>query len=116
MAPAHALAALTGLSVVLTLAMSLIRDDYRLPVVGLVAAGRAAACSDLATVPVQRHAAAALHAADVGPDLRIRLGAGYFGSVVLLLIVYSASFWNGEPAGCWAFRPTTASMSAPRWC
>ena len=74
----RALAALSALAVVLTLAMSLIRDDYRYLALGLVLVAAASACSDLATRALQRDAASAVHAADIRPDLRIRFGAGVF--------------------------------------
>ena len=45
--------------------------------------------------PVQRHAAAVIHAADVGQVSGFGIGAGYFGSVVLLLVVFGL-FLNGD--------------------
>ncbi|TPG33055.1 MFS transporter [Mycolicibacterium hodleri] len=83
-----ALAILTGVVVVLTSAMSLIRADYHYLWPGLVLLAGTAAFSDLSTVPYN----AMLRQLST-PDTSGRVSgfgsaAGYFGSVVLLLIVY----------------------------
>jgi UMF1 family MFS transporter len=82
------LAVLTGVVIVLTASMSLIRSDYRYLWVGLVLLALTAACSDLATVPYN----AMLRELST-PDTSGRVSgfgsaAGYFGSVLLLLVAY----------------------------
>ncbi len=54
-----------------TAAMSLIRDDHRyLDARARLLLACTAACNELATVPLQRHAATIVHARDVRADLR----------------------------------------------
>lgn len=82
------LAVLTGVVVLLTSAMSLIRADYHYLWPGLVLLTCTAAFSDLATVPYN----AMLRQLST-PDTSGRISgfgsaAGYFGSVGLLVIVY----------------------------
>ncbi len=89
------LALLTGVVVALTSAMSLIRADYHYLWPGLVLLACTAAFSDLATVPYN----AMLRQLST-PDTSGRVSgfgsaAGYFGSVVLLLIVY-LGFISGD--------------------
>ncbi len=82
------LAILTGLVVLLTSAMSLIRDDYRYLFPGLLLLACAAACSELASVPYNAMLRQLSTPQTSGRISGFGLGMGYFGSVALLLIVY----------------------------
>jgi MFS transporter, UMF1 family len=82
------LAILTGLVVVLTSAMSLIRDDYHYLLPGLALLATTAACSELATVPYNAMLRQLSTPQTSGRISGFGLGMGYFGSVALLLIVY----------------------------
>jgi MFS transporter, UMF1 family len=89
---------LTGVVVALTSAMSLIRADYHYLWPGLVLLACTAAFSDLATVPYN----AMLRQLST-PDTSGRISgfgsaAGYFGSVLLLVIVY-LGFITGDGDG-----------------
>ncbi len=82
------LTVLTGVVIALTAAMSAIRVDHRYLWLGLVLLALTAACSDLATVPYN----AMLRELST-PDTSGRVSgfgaaAGYFGSVLLLLVAY----------------------------
>jgi MFS transporter, UMF1 family len=84
----RALTVLTGTVIALTSAMSLIRADYHYLWPGLILLACTAACSDLSTVPYN----AMLRQLST-PDTSGRVSgmgsaAGYFGSVLLLVIVY----------------------------
>ena len=79
---------LSALAVALTLAMSLIRDDYRYLALGLVLVAAASACNDLATVPYNAMLRQLSTPQTSGQISGFGLGLGYFGSVVLLLVVY----------------------------
>jgi UMF1 family MFS transporter len=84
----RALTVLTGTVIALTSAMSLIRADYHYLWPGLILLACTAACSDLSTVPYN----AMLRQLST-PDTSGRISgmgsaAGYFGSVLLLVIVY----------------------------
>ena len=84
-----ALAVLTGMAVVLTSAMYLIRDRPSYLWAGLVLLAATAACGDLASIPVQRDAAPALDAGrQPGRISGLGSAAGYLGSVLLLLLIY----------------------------
>jgi len=83
-----ALAVLTGLVVTLTAAMSLIRADYHYLWWGLVLLAGAAACSDLATVPYNAMLRQLSTSENSGRISGLGSAAGFFGSVLLLLIVY----------------------------
>ena len=72
------LALLTGLVVLLTASMSLVRDDYHYLWLGLVLLGGTAACGELSDRALQRDAAPALDASDIGPHLRVRFRHGLF--------------------------------------
>lgn len=89
------LAALTGLTVLLTSAMSLIRDDYHYLWPGLVLLACTAACSDLSTVPYNAMLRQLSTPQNSGRISGIGLGLGYFGSVLLLLMVY-VGFISGD--------------------
>lgn len=84
----RALAILTGLVVVLTAAMSLIRDDHRYLWPGLVLLACTAACSELATVPYNAMLRELSTPATSGRVSGFGLALGYFGSVLALLVVY----------------------------
>jgi MFS transporter, UMF1 family len=83
-----ALAVLTGLVVVMTSAMSLIRADYHYLWLGLALLAGAAACSDLATVPYNAMLRQLSTGETSGRISGLGSAAGFFGSVGLLLIVY----------------------------
>lgn len=89
------LAVLTGMVVVLTSAMSLIRDDYHYLWPGLALLAAAAACSELATVPYNAMLRQLSTPETSGRISGFGWGMGYFGSVVLLLIVY-LTFISGD--------------------
>ena len=83
-----ALAVLTGLVVAMTSAMSLIRADYHYLWPGLVLLACTAACSDLATVPYNAMLRQLSTTENSGRISGLGSAAGYFGSVLLLLILY----------------------------
>lgn len=83
-----ALAALTGLVVATTSAMSFIDADYHYLGPGLVLLACTAACSDLATVPFNAVLGQISTAQNSGRISGIGSAAGYCGSVLLLLILY----------------------------
>ena len=83
-----ALAVLTGLVVAMTSAMSLIRADYHYLWPGLVLLACTAACSDLATVPYNAMLRQLSTAENSGRISGLGSASGYFGSVLLLLILY----------------------------
>lgn len=93
----RALAALTGLAVLLTSAMSLIRDDYRYLWPGLVLLAMTAACSDLASVPYNAMLRQLSTPQTSGRVSGLGLAMGYSGSVILLLVVY-VGFVSGDGA------------------
>lgn len=82
------LAVLTGLVIVLTAAMSLIRPDYHYLWLGLVLLACAAACSDLATVPYNAMLGQLSTGANSGRISGLGSAAGFAGSVLLLLTIY----------------------------
>jgi UMF1 family MFS transporter len=82
------LALLTGAVVLLTSAMSLIRDDYHYLWPGLALLACAAACSDLATVPYNAMLRQLSTPQTSGRISGFGWSMGYLGSVVLLLVVY----------------------------
>lgn len=90
-----ALTALTGLAAAFTVAMVFIRDDPRYLAPGLVLLAVTAACSDLATVPYNAMLRQLYTPETAGKVSGMGLGAGYLGSVALLLIVY-LGFIRGE--------------------
>ncbi|GAT13959.1 major facilitator superfamily permease [Mycolicibacterium thermoresistibile] len=90
-----ALGVLTGLTVALTAAMSLIRDDHRYLWPALVLLACAAATSELATVPYNAMLRQLSTPQNSGRVSGFGWAMGYFGSVTLLLVVY-AGFIAGE--------------------
>ncbi|TRW78830.1 MFS transporter [Mycolicibacterium sp. 018/SC-01/001] len=84
----RALALITGVMVVLTASMSLIRDDNRFLLPGLVMLAATAALSELATVPYNAMLRDLSTAQTAGRVSGMGLGAGFVGSVVVLVIVY----------------------------
>ncbi|MDT7760584.1 MAG: transporter, family, partial [Mycobacterium sp.] len=89
------LALLTGVVVLLTSAMSLIRDDYHYLWPGLALLAGAAACSDLATVPYNAMLRQLSTPQTSGRISGFGWAMGYLGSVVLLLMVY-LGFISGD--------------------
>ena len=89
------LAVLTGAAVVLTAAMSLIGEDYHYLLPGLLLLAGASACNELATVPYNAMLRQLSTPQTSGQISGFGLGLGYFGSVVLLLVVY-VGFIAGE--------------------
>ncbi|SRX94520.1 hypothetical protein [Mycobacterium leprae TN] [Mycobacterium shimoidei] len=92
-----ALALLTGLAVTLTAAMSLIREQPGYLWAGLALLAATAACGDLATVPYNAMLRQLSTPQTSGRISGYGMASGYFGSVVLLLVVY-LSFISGEGA------------------
>jgi MFS transporter, UMF1 family len=82
------LAILTGMTVLFTATMCLIRDDHRYLWPGLVLLACTAACSDLAVVPYNAMLRQLSTPENSGRISGFGLGMGYFGGVVLLLMVY----------------------------
>ena len=98
-----ALTLLTGLAVVSTAAMSLIRADPAYFAMGLVLLAFTAACGDLASVPYNAMLRQLTTPQNSGRISGIGAAAGYFGSVALLMVIYVV-FIAGErpeprPAG-----------------
>lgn len=91
----RALTVLTGLVVLLTASMSLIRDDHRYLWPGLVLLACTAACSELATVPYNAMLRELSTPETSGRVSGFGLALGYFGSVLALLVVY-LGFISGE--------------------
>ena len=84
----EALAVLTGVAVALTASMSLIRDDPAYLFAGLALLAAVAACSDLASVPYNAMLRQLSTPETSGRISGFGWGAGYLGSVVLLVVVY----------------------------
>jgi MFS transporter, UMF1 family len=89
------LAILTGLAVVLTSAMSLVRNDYHYLWFGLALLASTAACIELATVPYNAMLRQLSTPATSGRISGFGWGMGYSGSVILCLIVY-LGFMSGD--------------------
>ncbi|MCV7224140.1 MFS transporter [Mycolicibacterium elephantis] len=89
------LAVLTGAAAVLTAAMSLIGEDYHFLLPGLLLLAGASACNELATVPYNAMLRQLSTPQTSGQISGFGFGLGYFGSVVLLLVVY-VGFIAGE--------------------
>lgn len=84
------LAVLTALVVVLTATMSLVRDDHRYLWFGLALLAGTAACAELSTVPYNAMLRQLSTPQTSGRISGFGSGMGYFGSVMLLLIIYVA--------------------------
>src|SRR5690348_3661410 len=89
------LAILTAMVVLLTAAMSLIRDDAGYLLAGLLLLGFTAACNDLASVPYNAMLRQLATPETSGRISGFGWAAGYVGSMVLLLLVY-AGFIAGD--------------------
>jgi UMF1 family MFS transporter len=89
------LAVLTAIVVLLTSAMSLIRDDARYLLAGLLLLGFTAACNDLASVPYNAMLRQLTTPETSGRISGFGWAAGYVGSMALLLVVY-AGFIAGD--------------------
>ena len=83
-----ALTVLTGLAVLFTAAMSLIRDDPTYLAPGLALLALTAACSDLASVPYNAMLRQLSTPQTSGRVSGLGSAAGFVGSVALLLVVY----------------------------
>ncbi|HME79338.1 MAG TPA: MFS transporter [Mycobacterium sp.] len=83
-----ALAGLTAAAVLLTAAMSQVRDDPRYLWLGLALLAATAACSDLASVPYNAMLRQLTTPETAGRVSGFGWAAGYVGSVVLLVIIY----------------------------
>lgn len=84
----RALATLSVMSVVSTAAMSVVREDWRYLALGLFLVAATSACNDLAGVPYNAMMRQLSTPRTSGQISGFGLGLGYFGSVVLLLVVY----------------------------
>ena len=89
------LGVLTAMVVLLTAAMSFIRDDARYLLAGLLLLGFTAACNDLASVPYNAMLRQLTTPANSGRVSGFGWAAGYTGSVMLLLVVY-VGFISGD--------------------
>jgi MFS transporter, UMF1 family len=99
------LAVLTTMVVLLTSAMSLIRDDASYLLAGLLLLGFTAACNDLASVPYNAMLRQLTTPETSGRVSGFGWAAGYIGSMVLLIVVY-AGFIEGDG-------PTTGLLDIP---
>ncbi|MFA5711108.1 MFS transporter [Mycolicibacterium sp.] len=93
----RALTVLTGMAVLLTASMSLIHDDSSYLFAGLVLLAATAACGDLAGVPYNAMLRQLSTPATSGRISGLGSGAGYFGSVLLLVIVYVGFIMGDGP-------------------
>src|SRR6201998_3410806 len=98
-----ALSVLTGLAVALTCTMFLIRDRPGYLWAGLALLGATAACGDLASVPYNAMLRQLSTPATAGRISGFGWAAGYLGSVMLLLVIYTG-FISGSGSGPRAVR------------
>ena len=90
------LGVLTAVVVLLTAAMSLIRDDARYLVAGLLLLGFTAACNDLASVPYNSMLRQLTTPETYGKVSGFGWAAGYLGTMVLLVIIYGGFMSGGS--------------------
>ena len=93
----RALGILTAIVVLLTSAMSLIRDDASYLLAGLLLLGFTAACNDLASVPYNAMLRQLTTPETSGRVSGFGWAAGYVGSVVLLLVIYEGFIAGDGP-------------------
>ena len=93
----RALGILTAIVVLLTSAMSLIRDDASYLLAGLLLLGFTAACNDLASVPYNAMLRQLSTPETSGRVSGFGWAAGYVGSVVLLLVIYEGFIAGDGP-------------------
>jgi UMF1 family MFS transporter len=98
-----ALSVLTGLAVTLTCAMFLIHDRPAYLWAGLALLGATAACGDLASVPYNAMLRQLSTPQTAGRISGLGWAAGYLGSVLLLLLIYTG-FISGSGSGPGAVR------------
>jgi MFS transporter, UMF1 family len=98
-----ALSVLTGLAVTLTCAMFLIHDRPGYLWAGLALLGATAACGDLASVPYNAMLRQLSTPRTAGRISGLGWAAGYLGSVLLLLLIYTG-FIAGSESGPGAVR------------
>jgi UMF1 family MFS transporter len=98
-----ALSVLTGLAVMLTCAMFLIHDRPAYLWAGLALLGATAACGDLASVPYNAMLRQLSTPRTAGRISGLGWAAGYLGSVLLLLLIYTG-FIAGSGSGPGAVR------------
>lgn len=84
----RALATLSASVVVLTLAMSLVREDYHFLALGLFLVAATSACNDLATVPYNAMLRQLSNSQTSGRISGLGYSLGFSGSVVLLMVGY----------------------------
>jgi MFS transporter, UMF1 family len=101
------LGVLTAMVVLLTSAMSLIRDDGSYLLAGLLLLGFTAACNDLASVPYNAMLRQLTTPETSGRVSGFGWAAGYVGSMALLLVVY-AGFVAGSGPTAGLFGVATA--------
>lgn len=92
-----ALTVLTGLAVVSTAAMGLIRAQPAYFAAGLVLLAFTAACGDLASVPYNAMLRQLTTPQNSGRISGLGAAAGYFGSVALLMLIYTAFIAGSGP-------------------
>jgi MFS transporter, UMF1 family len=97
------LSVLTGLAVTLACSMFFIRDRPGYLWAGLVLLGATAACGDLASVPYNAMLRQLSTPATAGRISGFGWAAGYLGSVMLLLVIYTG-FISGSGSGPEAVR------------
>jgi len=90
------LGVLTAMVVLLTAAMSLVRDDARYLLVGLLLLGFTAACNDLASVPYNAMLRQLTTPETYGKVSGFGWAAGYIGTMVLLIVVYGGFMSGGS--------------------
>ena len=92
-----ALTVLTALAVALTASMALIRADPRYLAAGLVLLALTAACGDLASVPYNAMLRQLSTPRTSGRISGLGWAAGYAGSVLLLMIIYTGFIMGDGP-------------------